>query len=98
MTWKKLLLIAAVAGAFTFAAAPKSDAGVRVGIGIGLPVAYPAYGYPYYPYYGYPYGYGPYYPYGYYPGFYSSGVVFSRPVAVFHNGRHVVHHRHRPHR
>jgi hypothetical protein len=40
MNWKKLLLIATVAGAFTFAAAPKSEAGVRVGIGIGLPIGY----------------------------------------------------------
>jgi hypothetical protein len=98
MTWKKLLLIAAVAGAFTFAAAPQTDAGVRVGIGIGLPVGYPAYGYPYYPY-GYPYAYAPYYPYGYYPGFYGSTVVFSRPVSVVHRGHpRVVHHHHRPHR
>jgi hypothetical protein len=58
MNWKKLLLIAIVAGGFIFTAAPSSKAGVSVGIGLGVPVAYPypyGYGYPY-PYYGY---YGP---------------------------------------
>ena len=61
MNWKKLLLIAAVAGAFTFAAAAKSEAGVSVGIGIGFPVGYGySYGYPYAGYYPYAYGY-PYY-------------------------------------
>ena len=90
MSWKKLLLIAAVAGAFTFASAPKSDAGVSVGVGIGFPVGY--YGC------GYPYGY---YPYGYYPYpyVYPSFVAFSRPV-VFRNSIGVRHHprivRHRP--
>ena len=37
MSWKKILLILAVVGAFTFASAPKSDAHVSVGIGIGMP-------------------------------------------------------------
>ncbi len=52
MNWKKLLLIAAVIGTLAFVSAPKSEAGVQVGIGIGFPIAYPAYGYgyPYYPY------------------------------------------------
>ncbi len=54
MNWKKILLIAAVAGAFTLAAAPKSEARVRVSIGIGLPVGYSCG----YPYAGYPYAYG----------------------------------------
>ena len=93
MNWKKLLLIAAVLGTFAFVSAPKSEAGVRVGIGIGLPIAYPAYGYPYYPYaYGYPYGYAPYYAtVGYYP------RVYSRPVVVVRNGHRVAHHHHRHH-
>jgi len=60
MNWKKLLLIAIVAGGFTFATAPHSNAGVAIGIGLGFPVVSPypyAYPYPYpYPYYGY---YGP---------------------------------------
>jgi len=94
MNWKKLLLIAATVGAFTFVAAPKSEAGVSVGIGVGFPVAYPAYGYPYYPYaYGYPY---PYYPYGYGPyyGSFGFGAGFhSRSVVVVRHP-HVVHHHH----
>ena len=51
MSWKKGLLIAAIAGAFTVAAAPKSEAhtSFSFGVGLGFPVAY--YGYPgYYPY------------------------------------------------
>ena len=39
MSWKKLLLIGTVVGAFAFAAAPESKASVRVGIGIGIPIA-----------------------------------------------------------
>ena len=85
MNWKKLLLIALVAGGIAFVPAPRSDAGVSVGIGFGFPVGY--YGYPYYPYYGpYPY-------YGYVgPSFYWYGGhrVFVRPHRVHH-----VHHRHR---
>ena len=49
MSGKKLLLIAAVLGAFAFISVPKSDAGVHVGIGLGFPIAYPGYAYPYYP-------------------------------------------------
>ncbi|MGB8341889.1 MAG: hypothetical protein WCE51_09880 [Chthoniobacterales bacterium] len=96
MKWKKLLLIAAVSGAVAFASVPKSEAGVQVGVGIGLPIAYPAYGYPCYPYaYGYPYGYAPYYAsYGYYPVVYRRPYVYSRPVVVYRNGRRV--YRHRP--
>ncbi len=37
MNWKKLLLIGLVASGFAFAAAPRSDAGVSVGIGFGFP-------------------------------------------------------------
>lgn len=98
MNWKKLLLIAAAIGAFALASAPKSDAGVRVGIGIGFPVAYPAYGYPYYPYYPYGYAYPYGYPYGYAPYYGSFGfgpVVHSGRVVVVRDGHHV--HHHHPH-
>ena len=62
MNWKKLLLIAVVAGGFAFVAAPRSEGGVSVGIGLG----FPGYGYGYYPYGDYrswstrpyPWGYG----------------------------------------
>ena len=96
MNWKRLLLIAAVVGAFTFTAAPQSKAGVRVGIGIGFPIGYGYCGYPYagYPYpYGYPYAYG--YPYGYAPYYASFGfapIIHTRPVVVFHNGHRVIRH------
>jgi hypothetical protein len=97
MSWKKILLILAVVGAVSFASAPKSDAHVSVGIGIGFPVGF-AYGYPYagyYPYgYAYPYGYGYPYAYGYYPYGFGSRVVVSRPVVVHRGGHHVVHHHH----
>ena len=83
MNWKKLFLIALVAGGFAFAPAPRAEAGVSVGIGVGFPVAYP-----------YPYPYG--YPYPYYgpsvwvgPDFYWFQVLclfFSRP---FFHGRRV---------
>ncbi len=74
MNWKKFLLIALAVGAFGFAAVPRSEARVSVGIGIGFPFGYSNYGYSNYGYsnygygnygsncgYGYPYGYG----YGY---------------------------------
>ena len=66
---KKLLFIALVAGGLTFAAVPRSDAGVYFGIGFG-----PGY-YGYYPYgYYYPYRYGYYRPYyGYYRPYYWYG-------------------------
>ena len=80
MNWKKILLVAIAAGAFVFTAAPRSEAGISVGIGLG----YPAYPYPYYPYPyygGYPY-YGYVGPYWYGPGFYfyhGHRVFFSQP-------------------
>ncbi len=37
MNWKKLFLIALVAGGFAFAPAPRAEAGVSVGIGVGFP-------------------------------------------------------------
>ncbi len=98
MNWKKLLLIAAVIGAFTFVSAPKSEAGVHIGIGIGLPIAYPVYGCGYggYPYaYGYPGYYGGYGSYGYArPIVYRRPYVYRRPVVVY-RGRRVNHYRHR---
>ena len=75
MNWKRLLLIALVASGFAFVSAPRSDAGVSFGIGLGFPVGYYGYGYPgYYGYGYYPYRY--YRPYPYYyggPSFYWSG-------------------------
>jgi hypothetical protein len=60
---KKLLFIALVAGGLTFAAVPRSDAGVYFSIGFG-----PGY-YGYYPYgYYYPYRYHYYRPYYWYGG------------------------------
>ena len=48
--------------------------GVRVGIGIGIPLGGPVYNpYPYYPYGYYPYGYYPYYGLGF--GYYGGGVI-----------------------
>lgn len=90
MNLKKLLLIAAVAGAFAFVSVPKSEARVSIGIGIGLPIAYPVVGY-----YGgcYPYAYGrPYYgAYGY--NGYRRPIIYRRPVVVLRNGRRVIRHR-----
>ncbi len=76
MNWKKLFLIALVAGGFAFAPAPRAEAGVSVGIGVGFPVAYP---YPY-PYYGPSVWVGP----GFY-WFQGRRVFFSRPF--FHRRR-----------
>jgi len=76
MNWKRLLLIALVASGFAFVSAPRSDAGVSFGIGLGFPVGYYGYGYPgYYGYGYYPYRYYRPYPYYYYggPSFYWSG-------------------------
>lgn len=60
MNWKRLLLIALVAGGFAFVPVQRSNAQVSVGIGFGSPGYYG-----YYPGY-YPYGY--YRPYPYYYG------------------------------
>lgn len=81
---KKFLLIALAVGGLTIAAAPRSEAGVSVGIGFGVPVGY-------YPYCGVPYGYG--YPYRYYH--YRPRAVVYRPYYGYH-GRRVYHAR--PHR
>ena len=69
---KKFMTIALLAIGFIVLAAPESNAGVSIGIGIGFPGVY---GYPAY----YPYGYGS-YPCGYYPPYYRPVIYYS---AVF---------------
>ena len=64
MNWKRLLLIALVAGGFAFVPMQRSDAQVSVGIGFGYPGG--SYGY-------YPYGYYRPYPYYYRPSYYWYG-------------------------
>jgi len=81
---KKLLLIALVAGGLMFTGAPRSDAGVSVGIGFGFPVAYP-----------YPYA----YPYGFYgPAFYAGPSFYwhngHRVFIARHPRVHRFHHVH----
>ena len=91
MNWKKLILVAVVVAGFSFAAAPRSEAGVSVGIGIGAPIGFGYYGGYARPYY--PYGYG-YAPFGYYaPGY--TQVVY-RPYYWSHGRRiyYARHHRH----
>jgi hypothetical protein len=76
---KKLLLIALVAGGLMFTGAPRSDAGVSVGIGFGFPLAYP-----------YPFGfYGPTFYAG--PSFYWHNG--HRVFVARHPNVHHVHHR-----
>jgi hypothetical protein len=75
MNWKKVLLMALVAGGIAFVPAQRTDAGVGFSIGVGFPGYYSYYPYGYYrpyPYYGYyrPY---PYYGYYYGPSFYWYG-------------------------
>src|SRR5215210_1214113 len=73
MNWKKLLLIGVIAAGFGFVAAPRADAGLSVGIGIGAPLGYGGYGYGGYGYGGYGYARPVYYsPFGYSPYGYSS--------------------------
>lgn len=75
---KKFLLIGLAAAGLMIAAAPRSEAGVSVGIGFGGPVGY----YPYGSYgCGYPYG------YGYYPSYYR----YYRPRAVIYRPYHWYH-------
>ena len=91
MHWKKILLIVVVAGAFAFAAVPRSEARVSIGIGLGFPIGFSyGYGYPY----GYPYGYSYGYPYGYYG--YPRPVVYIGPRYHRHHIRRVHHRYHRP--
>ena len=68
MNWKRLLLIAVVAGGFAFVPVQRSDAQVSIGIGFGSPGYYG-----YYPYGYYPYGYYRPYPYYYGPSYYWYG-------------------------
>ena len=84
---KKLVLIVIAAGGLMLGGAPRSDAGVSVGIGFGFPVAYP---------YPYPYAYP--YPYGYYsPSFYIGPSFYwhhgHRVFVSRHPRVHHVHHR-----
>ena len=81
---KKLLLIAVVAAGFAFVSAPKSEAGVSIGIGIGYPGCY--YPQPYY---------GCYYPRPYY-GYYSP-VVYGGPSFYGYRGHRVYYSRHHRH-
>ena len=86
MNWKKLLLIGLVAGGLAFVPTQRSNAGVSVGIGFGIPAYYGYYPYGYYPY---PYYYRPYPYYGYYygPSFYWSGGH-----RYYYRHRHYRHH------
>jgi hypothetical protein len=88
MNWKRLLLIALVAGGLAFVPAQRSDAGISVGIGFGGPVGY--YGY-------YPYGYG-YYPYRYYRPYPYYGHYYGPSYYWYGGNRYYRHHRHHYHR
>jgi len=83
---KKFMMIALVAIGFIVIATPESNAGVSIGIGLGLPVGFC--GYPAY----YPYGY---YPYGaaYYPPVIYYSSVYG-PYYWWHGRRIFVRHRH----
>jgi hypothetical protein len=89
MNWKKLLLVAIVAGGVAFATVPRSNAGVSIGIGLGFPVVYP------YPYYRYPYRY-PYPYYGYYgPSAYvGPSFYWSNGHRIYYRGYRRGYHRH----
>ncbi len=72
MSWKRLLLIALMAGGFAFVPVQRSDAQVSVGIGFGSP----GYGY-------YPYGYYRPYPYYYRPSYYCmAGIGTTATTAI----------------
>ncbi len=88
MNWKRLLLIALVAGGLAFVPAQRSDAGVSVGIGFGGPVGY----YGYYPYGYYPYRY--YRPYPYYGYYYGPSYYWYGGHRYYrHHRHHYYHHR-----
>ena len=55
MNWKKFLLIGLAISGLAFAAAPRAEAQISVGIGFGFPVGYYG-GYGCYPFRGYGYG------------------------------------------
>jgi hypothetical protein len=82
MNWKRLLMIALVAGGFAFVPVQRSDGQVSVGIGFGSPGGYHGY---------YPYGYYGYYPYGYYRPY----PYYYRPSYYWYGGhRYYRHHHH----
>jgi hypothetical protein len=84
MNWKKFLLIGLAVSAFAFAAAPRAEARISVGIDFGFPVGFGYYrcGPAYYPY-GSNYYYGP------------RRVVYVAPRFYWHHGRRVYYrHRH----
>ena len=86
---KKFMIIALLAIGFIVLAAPESNAGVSIGIGVGFPGVY---GYPAY----YPYGYGS-YPCGYYPPYYRPVIYYSAvfgPYYWWHGQRVFLRHRH----
>jgi hypothetical protein len=83
---KKFMMIALVAIGFIVIATPESNAGVSIGIGLGLPVGF--YGYPAY----YPYGYYPYSAAYYPPVTYYSSVY--GPYYWWHGRRIFVRHGH----
>ena len=86
---KKFMTIALLAIGFIVLAAPESNAGVSIGIGIGFPGVY---GYPAYC----PYGYGS-YPCGYYPPYYRPVIYYSAvfgPYYWWHGQRVFLRHRH----
>ena len=87
MNWKRLLLIALVAGGLAFVPAQRSDAGVSVGIGFGGPVGY----YGYYPYGYYPYRY--YRPYPYYGYYYGPSYWYGGHRYYGHHRHHYYRHR-----
>jgi hypothetical protein len=97
MNWKKLLLIAAIVGAFAFVATPRSEARghVSIGIGIGVPIGY--YGYGYAPYGYYPYGYPAYYNVGYAgywgPHYYLRSRYGAHPYRWYYGHPYSRHHR-----
>lgn len=89
MRFRKLLLLAVIAVGVGWFAAPRAEAGLSIGIGIGIPVGYAGYG-PYgYPAYYAPYGYAPrgYYHRHYPRRYYRVGV---RPHYHHYHGHRVV--------
>lgn len=88
---RKFILVVLAASGLLFAAAPESQAGVSIGIGVGLPGFYYApYSYGYYP--------GGYYPYGYCPAYRPFvGVSYYRPYYWSHGRRYYRPYRHYRH-
>jgi len=79
---KKFMTVALLAIGFIVLAAPESNAGVSIGIGVGFPGFY---------------GYPAYYPYGYYPPYYRPVIYYSAvlgPYYWWHGQRVFVRHQH----